>query len=80
MGAASFLMKFAGQPVEDCALPALYAATQLDVKSGMFFGPTGRFNKGSAGQRKMPEKATDDALAGKLWEISERLTGVTYQM
>jgi NAD(P)-dependent dehydrogenase (short-subunit alcohol dehydrogenase family) len=77
MGVASFLMKFAGQPVEDCALPALYAATQADVQSGMFFGPTGKLNKGGAGQRKMPERAEDAALTKKLWEASERLTGVT---
>ena len=76
MGAASFLMKFAGQPVEDCALPALYAATQPDVKTGMFFGPTGKLNKGSAGQRKMPEKANDVELANRLWAASEELTGV----
>jgi NAD(P)-dependent dehydrogenase (short-subunit alcohol dehydrogenase family) len=77
MGAASFLMKFAGQSVENCALPALYAATQADVQSGMFFGPVGKLNKGGAGQRKMPKRAEDTALAKKLWEVSERLTGVT---
>jgi hypothetical protein len=76
MGVAAFLMKFAGQPVEDCALPALYAATQPEVKSGMFFGPTGKFNKGSAGQRKMPDKASDFSLAERLWKVSAELTGI----
>jgi NAD(P)-dependent dehydrogenase (short-subunit alcohol dehydrogenase family) len=78
-GAARFLMRFAGQSAEDCALPSLYAATQPDVRSGMFFGPAGHFNKGSAGQRKMPEKAKDTELAKKLWEASEKLTGVSYE-
>lgn len=75
---AAFLMKFNGQSVEDCALPSLYAATQPDVRSGMFFGPTGRFNRGSAGQRDMPKRALDQALARKLWDMSEELTGFHY--
>jgi NAD(P)-dependent dehydrogenase (short-subunit alcohol dehydrogenase family) len=78
MRAAKFLMKFAGQPVADCALPALYAATMPDVRSGKFFGPTGRLNKGSAGERKMPGKALDEILADKLWSVSESLTNVRY--
>jgi NAD(P)-dependent dehydrogenase (short-subunit alcohol dehydrogenase family) len=73
-GVASFLLKFAGQPVENCALPSLYAATQPGVKSGMFFGPTGMFNKGFAGVRSMPKLASDEALAKALWEKSEMLT------
>jgi NAD(P)-dependent dehydrogenase (short-subunit alcohol dehydrogenase family) len=76
--AMNVVMKFAGQPIEDAALPTLYAATQPDVKSGMFFGPTGRFNKGSAGQVKMPERAGHLGLAKQLWDVSEQLTGVRY--
>jgi hypothetical protein len=45
----------------------------------MFFGPTGKLNKGSAGERKMPEKAKDTALADRLWLVSEELTGTYYQ-
>jgi NAD(P)-dependent dehydrogenase (short-subunit alcohol dehydrogenase family) len=72
-GIAKFLMRFAGQSVEDCALPSLYTATQPNVKTGMFFGPTGKLNKGSAGQRGMPKLAEDTTLAKKLWEVSEQL-------
>jgi NAD(P)-dependent dehydrogenase (short-subunit alcohol dehydrogenase family) len=72
----SFFLKFIGQPVENCALPALYAATQADVKTGMFFGPTGIFSRGSAAPRKGPDQADDVQLAGQLWEVSEKLTGV----
>jgi NAD(P)-dependent dehydrogenase (short-subunit alcohol dehydrogenase family) len=78
MGAAKFLMKFAGQPVEDCALPALYAAAMPSVKTGQFFGPTGALNKGGAGERKMPERAVETDTARRLWEVSEQLTGVRY--
>lgn len=76
-GIAKFIMGFVGQSVEDCALPSLYAATQSDIKTGMFFGPTGRLNKGSAGQRKMPKLAEDNTLARELWEVSEQLVNLS---
>ena len=73
-GLLKVLLKIAGQDVADCALPSLYAATQPSVASQMFFGPTGPFNKGGAGPAKMPKKALDEAMAKKLWDISEKLT------
>lgn len=78
-GLMPLLLRIAGQSAENCALPSLYAATQSNVKNGMFFGPTGRFNKGGAGPARMPEKAQDPAIAARLWKISEQLTGVHWQ-
>jgi NAD(P)-dependent dehydrogenase (short-subunit alcohol dehydrogenase family) len=72
-GAFNFAFKVLGQPVEDGALPSLYAATQEDVHSGMYFGPTGAFNKGGAGPQKMPKRALDEEVAKKLWYLSELL-------
>jgi len=76
-GITNFLMKIAGQPVEDCALPTLYAATQNDVQNFRFYGPTGRLNKGSAGIRPMPKLAQDEGLAEVFWDLSERLVNET---
>ena len=58
------------------ALPTLYAALGPDVKSGDYFGPTG-FNglKGKPGKVKSKPHSYDEAVAAKLWNISETLTG-----
>ncbi|MEV6320936.1 oxidoreductase [Nocardia sp. NPDC051787] len=60
------------------ALPTLYAAT-ADVEPGGFYGPTGfggmRGYPGSSGSSKA---SRDEKLAGELWELSVKLTGITY--
>ena len=58
------------------ALPTLYAALGSDVKSGDYYGPTG-FNglKGKPGKVKSKPHSYDEAVASKLWDISEKLTG-----
>jgi hypothetical protein len=54
-------------------------ATDPDVSGGDFFGPDG-----PSGGRGWPVKveysrtARDEELAGRLWELSEELTGVAY--
>ena len=61
------------------ALPQLYAATMPDVAGNDYWGPDG-----FAEQRGHPERvgrnrsARDADMARRLWETSERLTGVTY--
>jgi NAD(P)-dependent dehydrogenase (short-subunit alcohol dehydrogenase family) len=60
-------------------LPQLYAATMPDVASGDYFGPDG-----FAEQRGYPTRvgstkaARDEASAARLWDVSSKLTGVTY--
>ena len=72
------LNRFVAQSPEMGALPTLYAATDPDVPGGLFIGPDG-----AGGMRgyPRPEKPSDAALdkdtARRLWEVSERLTGVT---
>ena len=63
-------------PPKYAALPTLFAALDPDVKSGDYFGPTG-FNglKGKPGKVKSKPHSYDEAVAAKLWEISETLTG-----
>jgi NAD(P)-dependent dehydrogenase (short-subunit alcohol dehydrogenase family) len=62
------------------ALPTLYAATQ-DIPGNSYAGPDGRGE-----QRGHPTlvgrsgAAADDGTARALWELSERLTGVTFPL
>jgi NAD(P)-dependent dehydrogenase (short-subunit alcohol dehydrogenase family) len=63
------------------ALPQLYAATAPDVRGGGLYGPSRLFGMrgsptsvGSSGASKDPEAAR------RLWEVSEELTGVAYEL
>ena len=67
------------QTAEFGALPSLYAATASEVKSGDFFGPDGLFElKGYPRKCDSNAKSKDTAAAAKLWEVSEKLTGVRF--
>ncbi|MGN6246374.1 MAG: oxidoreductase [Motilibacteraceae bacterium] len=69
-----------GQSAAMGALPELYAATMPDVRSGEYFGPGGFAEWRGAPKRVAPSPAAGDlAVATRLWEESERLTGVTYE-
>jgi len=70
---------FMAQSAADGALPQLYGATAPDVQSGEFFGPGGFMEQRGAPKRvKAAKKAYDTESARRLWEVSEQLTGVTY--
>lgn len=59
------------------ALPTLYAATSPDAEGGMLYGPDGFYEmKGSPRRAKIVEAALDREAWQRLWEVSERLTGV----
>jgi NAD(P)-dependent dehydrogenase (short-subunit alcohol dehydrogenase family) len=59
------------------AEPSLYAATVAEP--GSYTGPQGfRESRGHVGPARLGPLARDEALAGKLWEISEEMTGVRY--
>ncbi|MET3806737.1 NAD(P)-dependent dehydrogenase (short-subunit alcohol dehydrogenase family) [Nakamurella sp. UYEF19] len=69
------------QSVEKGALPELYGATSPDALGGQFFGPDGRGEmKGYPTVVQPIPSATDLQTARRLWEVSERLTGVTYDL
>jgi NAD(P)-dependent dehydrogenase (short-subunit alcohol dehydrogenase family) len=64
----------------DGALPTLYAATMPGVPGGAYLGPDGRFETaGSPTFVSASSAAQDEAQAKRLWEVSERLTGVIYE-
>jgi NAD(P)-dependent dehydrogenase (short-subunit alcohol dehydrogenase family) len=69
------------QSAEMGALPVLYAATYPGLEGGTFVGPDGL-----AEQRGYPEAVTasraaqDEDVAGRLWAVSEELTGVSFEL
>ncbi|GGW88058.1 oxidoreductase [Streptomyces caelestis] len=67
------------QDVEKGALNQLYAAVQPQVQSGQFIGPDGRNeSKGYPTLVQPAESAKNLGTARRLWDLSERLTGVRY--
>ncbi len=63
------------------AWPLLRAATDPDARSGDYFGPSRlRGMRGPAVRVKPSAVAQDQEAARKLWEFSERITGVTYSV
>jgi NAD(P)-dependent dehydrogenase (short-subunit alcohol dehydrogenase family) len=66
------------QSEEGGALPTLYAAT-ADVPGNSFAGPGGLMEQRGPAKLVGRTKAAEDmAVAGRLWEASEQLTGVAF--
>ena len=64
-------------PVDSGVRPQLRAATDPAAGKRDFYGP--RFGlRGPACRISIGVKATDDALAERLWEVTENITGVRY--
>jgi NAD(P)-dependent dehydrogenase (short-subunit alcohol dehydrogenase family) len=66
------------QSDEGGALPSIYAATMPDVRSGDYWGPGVLELRGAPKRVGRSRAASDDAVARRLWEESERLTGVVF--
>lgn len=74
----SFTNRFA-QSSAHGALPSLYAATAPGVGGGDFYGPDGMLQyRGYPKRVDSSRAARDGAVAKRLWDASEELTGVTY--
>ena len=62
------------------ALPTLYAAVAADVNGCDYIGPTGMGGmRGYPAKVMSNDKSYDEALAKRLWKVSEELTGVVYE-
>lgn len=73
------MMPSVAQSQAQGALPQLYAATVPGVKGGEHFGPDGFLQmRGYPTRHRAARAAYNAADAKKLWEVSERLTGVEY--
>ncbi|RXK47226.1 oxidoreductase [Halorientalis pallida] len=63
------------------ALPMLYAATEPGVRGGEYVGPSGFMNmRGPPAADTPSRRSRDPDRARRLWEVSEELTGVTYDL
>ena len=62
------------------ALPTLRAAADPSARGGAYYGPRGRFGVGYPVLAESSARSHDAAAQGRLWEVSEQLTGVTYRL
>tara|TARA_B100000029_G_scaffold474583_1_gene517063 strand:+ start:724 stop:1617 length:894 start_codon:yes stop_codon:yes gene_type:complete len=69
---------FAQKPPQG-ALPTLFAATSPDISNGDYIGPDGFMEvRGGPKKVKSSSRAQNEETAEKLWQVSEKLTGVNF--
>ena len=66
------------QSAADGALPTLRAATDPEAEGGSYFGPA-KIRGGPAVVVRSNARSHDTQLAGRLWDVSEQLTGVRFR-
>ncbi|MEU6972981.1 oxidoreductase [Kitasatospora aureofaciens] len=75
-----FLLPLAQAP-EQGALPQLFAATAPEALSGQLIGPGGTGElRGAPKVVRLAPRAVDAETGRRLWELSERLTGVRFAL
>ncbi|KMO27591.1 SDR family oxidoreductase [Methylobacterium aquaticum] len=78
-GLARTYLWFLFQPANRAALPTLYAATAPHAAGGAYYGPVRLSEtRGAPGPARIPVQARDEAAAARLWDVSERLAGVSF--
>ncbi|QGU01975.1 Sorbitol dehydrogenase [Corynebacterium kalinowskii] len=78
-GFKTLLDRILGQSTARGAEPALRAATDPTAQQGDYFGPGGFLElRGDAVRVRPAPAALDEAAARKLWELSEKWTGVQF--
>ena len=71
---------FAMSPA-DGAMPTLRAATDPAAEGATYWGPSRFFEmNGPPAPARLPARARDAAVAARLWEVSEQLTGVSFPL
>ncbi len=76
-----FLNLIVAMPARRGAESTLYAATEDDALDYPYWGPTGIIEMmGWTGRARINSRARDEAVASRLWEVSESMTGVSYLM
>ncbi|MDT5118493.1 MAG: hypothetical protein QOE30_4232, partial [Mycobacterium sp.] len=71
---------FQWQDINEGILPALYAAATPQAEGGEFYGPRGFMELAGGGVKvaSTPQRARNDDDCRRLWEVSEKLTGLNY--
>jgi NAD(P)-dependent dehydrogenase (short-subunit alcohol dehydrogenase family) len=74
------LLPFMWLDADEGIKPTLYAAVSPQAEGAAYYGPRGLYETAGGGVTfaKVPRLVRSDADSRKLWDISERLTGVTY--
>jgi NAD(P)-dependent dehydrogenase (short-subunit alcohol dehydrogenase family) len=74
------LLPFMWLDVDEGIKPALYAAVSPDAEGGRYYGPRGFYETAGGGVTfaGIPRLARSETDSKHLWQLSERLTGVTY--
>ena len=76
-----FLNRFLAQEPLMGALPTLYAAAEPSVHGAEYFGPSGFMEmNGPPKKVKSNKRSHDRNVAERLWNVSEELTGVRFQI
>ena len=79
-GLAQFLNRFFAMTPDQGALPTLFAATASNVPGGTFYGPDGFMEmNGYPRQVQSSPRSHDHAVAARLWNVSEQMTGVRFK-
>jgi NAD(P)-dependent dehydrogenase (short-subunit alcohol dehydrogenase family) len=75
------LLPFMWLDVDEGIKPSLYAAVSPDARGGTYYGPRGLYETAGGGVTfaGVPRLARSEADMGRLWQLSEQLTGVTYR-
>ena len=80
-GIVRFLNNFFAQKPQAGAWPTLLAAVDSTASGGEFYGPDGFMEmKGHPKKVKTNKLAQDQSIAARLWDVSEQLTAVQYQI
>ncbi len=80
-GAARFFNPLFAMKPADGALPTLRAATDPAAETASYWGPAGLLEmNGPPVPVTVPKHARDEAVAARLWEVSEALTGVSFAL
>lgn len=78
-GIAGILNSLFAQDITMGALPTLRAAFDPDAKGGEFYGPGGFMRMWGYPVKEQPSELSQDmTIADRLWEISEKVTGVKF--
>ena len=80
-GFLNFMNNFFGQDMTMGALPTLYAAVESDVKSADYYGPSGFMEfRGYPKKVESSELSHNEEIAQRLWDISEEVTKIKYDL
>jgi NAD(P)-dependent dehydrogenase (short-subunit alcohol dehydrogenase family) len=78
--ASDFAAPFFGHSAADGARPILFAATSPLAKPGAYYGPGGFSElRGAPATALVMPRARDAAAAARLWDVSAKLTGTSFE-